>query len=78
MIIPKFFSHKWYHATKGYGFISLDDGGSDVFLHFFQLEKINIIPKNRWGVEGMSLGYDIRLTPKDRKAAENISILEKL
>ena len=30
---------KWYNARKGYGFLTLEDGEKDVFLHVTDLEK---------------------------------------
>lgn len=33
---------KWYSKDKGYGFLTPEDGGPDIFLHRSQVEKAKI------------------------------------
>lgn len=30
---------KWFNASKGYGFITPDNGGADLFVHFREIQS---------------------------------------
>lgn len=46
---------KWFNAKKGFGFITPDDGGSDVFVHYTALEQAGIPAIE----EGDAVSYEI-------------------
>ena len=61
---------KWFNETKGYGFISNDDGGADVFVHFsaIQAEGYKTLE------EGQSVEFDVVEGAKGPQAANVVKL----
>ena len=52
---------KWFNETKGFGFISNDEGGDDVFVHFSAIMTDGF----KTLAEGQKVSYDTEPDPKD-------------
>lgn len=61
---------KWFNATKGYGFIQPDDGGSDVFVHISAVEKAGYTGL----AEGARISYELMAGRSGKMSAENLRI----
>tara|TARA_B100000212_G_scaffold20219_1_gene13487 strand:- start:177 stop:383 length:207 start_codon:yes stop_codon:yes gene_type:complete len=64
-------SVKWFNPSKGYGFISSDGGGKDIFLHISALKTSGI--KNL--SENQKVSYD-EARNKDKISAGNIKLID--
>lgn len=56
---------KWYNPAKGFGFISPDQGGGDVFVHASALERANMGPLS----EGQALSYELERDQRSGKTS---------
>jgi CspA family cold shock protein len=56
---------KWFNDSKGYGFITQDDGGDDVFVHFRAIQGEGF----RTLVEGQKVTFDVEQGQKGPQAA---------
>ena len=50
---------KWFNESKGYGFITPDDGSPDVFVHFSAISGEGF----RTLVEGQKVTFDVEKGP---------------
>ncbi len=55
---------KWFNESKGYGFITPDDGSKDVFVHFSAI-KVEGFKKL---TEGQAVTFEIEQSPKGVQA----------
>ncbi len=63
---------KWFNAQKGYGFITPDGGGEDVFVHFSAINADGYKTLE----EGASVTYDVEIDEaKGKPRAQNVSVV---
>lgn len=61
----------WFHGGKGYGFISRNDGGDDVFVHFSSV----VMEGYRNLKEGQKVTFEIENGPQNKPQATNVHII---
>ncbi|MGV7235710.1 MAG: cold-shock protein [Nitrosomonadaceae bacterium] len=59
---------KWFNEAKGFGFISQNDGGDDVFVHFNAIQGGGF----KTLTEGQSVTFEVENGPKGLQAS-NVS-----
>lgn len=57
---------KWFSNAKGYGFISPDGGGEDIFAHFSAIESEGY----RTLKEGQKVEFEVSEGPKGLQASK--------
>ncbi|MFB9269593.1 cold-shock protein [Bradyrhizobium erythrophlei] len=62
---------KWFNGQKGFGFITPDDGGKDVYVHVSTVERAGL---HRLA-EGQRVNFEIKTDPRrGTTSAENLSL----
>ncbi|MEQ8178862.1 MAG: cold-shock protein [Amphiplicatus sp.] len=60
---------KWFNATKGFGFITPDEGGKDVFVHITAVQAAGLQGLN----DGQRVSYELA-TERGKTAAANLKL----
>ena len=56
---------KWFNDSKGFGFITPENGGDDLFAHFSAIQSQGFKTLK----EGQRVSFDITSGPKGKQAA---------
>jgi CspA family cold shock protein len=63
---------KWFNSQKGFGFITPEDGGNDVFVHITAVERAGLSTLN----EGQKVSFDVVADRRTGKsAAQNLRVI---
>jgi len=60
---------KWFNSTKGYGFITPENGDKDVFVHISAVERAGFSTLN----EGQTVEYEL-VSNRGKASAENLKV----
>lgn len=56
---------KWFNETKGFGFITPDDGGADLFAHFSEIQGSGFKTLK----DGQRVTFEVKQGPKGLQAS---------
>ncbi|QDQ28537.1 cold-shock protein [Chitinimonas arctica] len=56
---------KWFNDSKGFGFITPDEGGDDLFAHFSQIQSNGF----KTLAENQRVSFDVTNGPKGKQAS---------
>ncbi|MDR9468474.1 cold-shock protein [Marinospirillum sp.] len=57
---------KWFNDTKGFGFITPENGGDDLFAHFSEIQSEGF----KSLTENQRVSFDVTTGPKGKQAAK--------
>lgn len=55
---------KWFNDAKGYGFVTPDEGGEDLFAHFSEIR----VEGFKSLAENQKVNFDVKQGPKGKQA----------
>ncbi|MDO4567030.1 MAG: cold-shock protein [Oscillospiraceae bacterium] len=62
---------KWFNPDKGFGFISNDDGGDDVFVHFSAIQVDGFKTLS----EGQKVTFEVEPDPKNSEKLRAVNVV---
>ena len=61
---------KWFNSEKGFGFVTNDNGGDDVFVHFSAIQSDGYKSLN----EGDKVTFDTEQDPKNSSKLRAVNV----